>query len=180
MHPFYSQLIDAAEYLRNHYGVPWRITSTFRTESQTRDIMQELKQPFFVDVHMLGQAFDSQPAENSAAVMADLANEYLKNGPVYQHLRQIGINGFGLYDTFTHLDVRSTKAPHKDAFGMVAHWDSRHQVYEPSPWGVAFANQKKSPVKAITSNPTPTRKPLSALPLAASLCGSRAPVSLRG
>ena len=158
-HPFYSELVDAAEYLRNHYGVPWRITSTFRTEAEERSILNRLHVPFFVDVHMMGQAFDSQPAQNSPAVMADLTREFLGAGPVYQHLRQIGINGFGLYDTFIHLDVRTAKALHKDAFGMVAHWDSRRAPATASPWGVAFAGQKKSVAHSLLKqNPTPTLK----------------------
>ena len=158
VHPFYSQLPESAEYLRSHYNTPWRITSTFRTEREEREILAKLQVPFFIDVHMDGEAYDSQPVTNQAAIMADLTQQFLKNGEVYQELRKIGINGFGLYDTFIHLDVRTSKAPHRDSYGLVAHWDSRRNAAG-SPWGVAFANQKKSPAPAGQLNPTPTLYP---------------------
>lgn len=158
VHPFHSELVDSALYLRDHYNTAWRITSTFRTEREERQILNRLGVPFFVDVHMDGEAYDSQPAENGPVIMADLTKQFLGNGPVYQDLRQMGINGFGLYDTFIHLDVRSSKAPHRDSFGLVAHWDSRHHSAG-SPWGVAFANQKKNPVRAGLLNLTPSLYP---------------------
>lgn len=141
-HPFHSELVDAVEFLRDNYNSAWRVTSSFRTESEERAILRKLDVPFFVDVHMKGQAVDSQPAFNTLAIMRDLTKDFLTSGPVYSRLRQLGINGFGLYDTFIHLDVREEKTPHHDAFGLVAHWDSRREKAG-SPWGPAFATEKK-------------------------------------
>lgn len=157
-HPLATELIDAAEYLRNHYGVRWRITSSFRTALEERQILEKLGVPFFVDEHMKGEAIDSQPESNQAAIMADLTVQFLQGGSVYQHLRQTGINGFGLYDTFIHLDVRKGQTPHADAFGRCAHWDSRRNNAS-SPWGVAFSNQKKSSGGTIGQKPNRTQTP---------------------
>lgn len=158
MHPFDSTLVAAVEFLRTHYGKPWRVTSSYRTESNERQILHDLHVPYFEDEHMRGNAVDSQPVEYSPAIMADLTREFFTNGPVYQHLRQIGVNGFGLYDTFIHLDVRTEKRFHRDAFGLVAHWDSR-RVNAESPWGVAFSNQKKSVGVVIPPKLNPNRTP---------------------
>lgn len=164
VHPFRSELVDALEYLRNHYGTPWRATSTFRTASEERAILNELHVPFFEDEHMKGEAVDSQPANNSPAIMLDLASQFLTNGPVYQELRKLGINGFGLYTRFIHLDTRTEKRPHLDVYGRVAHWDSRSNNGS-SPWGVAFANQKKSVVGATVPKLNPTSPPKKLRPL---------------
>lgn len=161
VHPFYSELVDALEFLRSHYGTPWRATSTFRTESEERAILAKLETPFFVDVHMRGEAVDSQPVTGGPAIMADLAHQFLTGGPVFQELRRLDINGFGLYDTFIHLDVRKEKVPHRDAFGLLAHWDSRRDN-SGSPWGPAFPSQKKSAGDFPSPKLTPTFNPFRA------------------
>jgi hypothetical protein len=160
-HYFPSEVVAAAEYLRTFFGVRWRFTSTYRTAADERRILENLGQSFFVDVHMKAQAGDSQPVENGPAIMKQLAADFLSYGPIFKHLRTLGITGFGLYDTFIHLDVRTDHRPHKDEFGPFAQWDSRRNN-DGSPWGPAFANQKKSPVAATLPSPTPnpaTTKP---------------------
>lgn len=146
-HPFFVQLVEAAELLRTHFNTPWRITSTYRTESHERRILAQAGVKFFVSQHMKGRAFDSQPANGDPAIMAELAADFTKGGPIYQSLRKIGISAFGIYDTFIHLDCRidSFTASRKDSFGLVAHWDQRST--KKKAWGAAWT---------VTQKPTPT------------------------
>lgn len=149
-HPFYSELVEAAEFLRSHFGTAWRITSTWRTEAQERFILEKAHVPFFISQHMKGRAFDSQPANMDPAIMAELVADFIANGPIYQQLRKIGINGFGVYNTFIHLDCRidEFKAQRKDAFGFVACWDQR-----------LGAKKKFGGAAWITTNPTSQSAP---------------------
>ena len=163
-HPFYSELVEAAEFLRQHFNTAWRITSTFRTESNERAILARAGVAFFVSQHMKGRAFDSQPANGDPKIMQALADDFVANGPIYQGLRKIGINAFGLYNTFIHLDCRvdEFKAKRKDAFGYVACWDQRTNAKKKF-GGAAWSVTK--PTNPTSPNPlpfTPTARPSSA------------------
>lgn len=76
---------------------------------------------------MRGKAFDSQPANGDPKILQAIIDDFIANGPIYQALRKLGITGFGVYNTFIHLDCRDDefKAKRKDAFGLVACWDQR-------------------------------------------------------
>lgn len=71
--------------------------------------------------------------------MAELAADFTTSGPIFQKLRTLGIKGFGLYDTFIHLDVRVGPCIHKDRYGAFACWDER----------------KKKAIGGATWKPTP-------------------------
>lgn len=166
-HPLYMQLVDAAEFLRTYFGVAWRITSSFRTESNERQILARLGVPFFVDEHMKGRAIDSQPAADTAtnkAIMLQLAEDFTSQGVIYQALRSRGITGFGLYNTFIHLDCRvdNFKAQRRDSFGLVACWDSRTNVTGKRFGGETFSGQKKSPLRTSPTTFPVSRRPSSA------------------
>ena len=129
-HPIYPPLVAAAEYLRTHFNTPWRLTSTFRTESEERYILKKMGVAFFVDQHMKGKAFDSHPVDTGelgTKIKAALYADFIATGPIYSALREMGITGFGIYDWGIHLDCRTDQftAQHRDAWGLVARWDSR-------------------------------------------------------
>ena len=151
-HPIYPQLVAAAEILRTYFNTPWRITSTYRTEAHERRILASLKTPFFISQHMKGKAFDSQPANRNPAILATIAKDFIAGGELYQKLRAAGITAFGLYDTFIHLDCRNDEfaAQRKDAFGFVAHWDSRTGVKKS--WGGAFLAPNATPRPLLAEN----------------------------
>lgn len=161
-HPFHTELVAAAEYLRNRFGVAWRITSTFRTEAHERRICAKQGKPYFISQHYLARAFDSQPGSEDAArnaeIMKELAADFVANGPIYQDLRKLGINGLGLYPTFIHLDVRADHRPFKDAFGLVSTWDNR-----PASTTARFAVKKKPQPLLTLPNSTTTPKAAPAL-----------------
>jgi hypothetical protein len=119
-HEFYTELVEAVAYLRSLYGVAWRITSTYRPDS-------------IGSQHRECRAIDSQDVNSGAGhgspVMLDLVAQLLEpTSEVFTHLRRLGINGFGVYDSFVHLDCRDTAkfpAAHVDRFGRFAFWDNR-------------------------------------------------------
>lgn len=158
-HPFADVLVQAAEVLRTHFGTAWRITSTFRTEADERRILKAKNKPFFVSQHMKGKAFDSQPANMDPAIMHAIWVDFTTNGPLYKQLRALGINGFGIYNTFIHLDCRSDefKAHRADTYGPVARWDSRTGAAREvgNSWGVASVTNPAS----TTTNPLPSPSP---------------------
>jgi hypothetical protein len=167
-HPIFPQLIAAAEYLRTHFGVAWRITSTYRTEAHERQILKSLGQKFFIDQHMQGRAFDSHPVDvgpAGQAIKQQLYDDFIANGPIYRALREIGITGFGIYDWGIHLDCRvdQFKANRKDQWGKVACWDDRTGSKKKF-GGAAFS---QAPTKAATTQTTTGATSSPKLPLPA-------------
>lgn len=140
-HPFYSELVEAVQFLRTYYDKPWRITSTYRPDS-------------IGSQHRECRAVDSQPIDRDPVVLADLQRQLCdKNSEVFRKLRSLGITGFGVYDTFCHLDCRDVDkfpAPHQDRVGRFAFWDNRKKKVATTP-----------PARPKTSTPTP-KKPASA------------------
>lgn len=161
-HPIYPALLAAAELLRVWFNVPWRITSTYRTEAHERQILKQLGQKFFVDQHMQGRAFDSHPVDvgpAGKAIKERIYADFLANGPLYQQLRELGITGFGIYDWGIHLDCRvdSFTAKRKDKWGYVACWDERTGSKKKF-GGATFQAAPKTPA---TPPVAPTPKPTS-------------------
>jgi hypothetical protein len=126
-HEIAEPCVLAAEILRTHFDKPWRITSTFRTEAHERQILKAQGVPYFLSQHTRKKAFDSQPADNSPETMREIWLDFTSEGELYQKLRAVGITGFGIYNTFIHLDCRDDefKAKRRDKWGLVARWDSR-------------------------------------------------------
>jgi hypothetical protein len=60
--------------------------------------------------------------------MLQLHNDFMKRGELFTKLREMGITGFGIYDTFVHLDCRdadTSPAKQSDHYGRFAFWDKR-------------------------------------------------------
>lgn len=96
----------AGQIIRDYFGVPMRVNSSYRT------VAHEIAQ---------GRSGNSQHAKGKALDFSFLGSErentllkyhqeILNKGPLYNQLKQVGINGFGLYDTFLHIDSRATPA----------------------------------------------------------------------
>jgi hypothetical protein len=169
-HPIYPPLLAAAELLRGWFNVPWRITSTYRTEAHERQILKSLGQKFFVDQHMQGRAFDSHPVDvgpAGKAIKQQIYDDFLSNGPLYRQLRELGITGFGIYDWGIHLDCRVDQftAKRKDAFGYVACWDERTNAKKKF-GGATFQAAPKKVATSANLKPTSPKLPLSVAPAA--------------
>lgn len=136
-HPFYSELVEAVEFLRTYYDTPWRITSTYRPDS-------------IGSQHRECRAVDSQPTSKDPAILADLQRQLCdKNSEVFKKLRKIGIRGFGVYDTFCHLDVRAGPGKRSDSFGSFAFWDDRKKK---------ASSLITAPAKKLTATPTTKKR----------------------
>lgn len=133
-HVIAQPVVSAAEFLRSHFNTAWRITSGYRTSAHELAICKREGLPSGLATssqHVAARAFDSQPVTNRPAIIAQLHADFLNQGPVFIQLRELGITGFGIYDTFIHLDCRdTTKVPAKqqDSFGKFAFWDSREST----------------------------------------------------
>ncbi len=113
-----------------------RINSTFRTFRQNKDAggkKHSMHLPKSKKEPTKGFAVDSQPynkeyPKRHKKALAAFNNEIVNKGPIYWTLRRLGVAGFGLYNTFTHLDFRTEKHyrfRRKDKFGGYALWDKR-------------------------------------------------------
>lgn len=89
-----SELLETLQKIRNHFGTSVTITSAYRTPSHNKVVGGTT-----FSQHCYGRAADIKVKGVSPKKVAKYADEILKNR-----------GGIGVYSTFTHIDVRSTKA----------------------------------------------------------------------
>ena len=111
-------LIGAAELIRRYFGVPVRVNSSFRTKAHNKAIGGKSN-----SMHLSGKALDLSFPGNHDKLLK-YHQEILTKGDLYKQLRQAGINGFGLYDNFLHIDTRPS-GKHQDSYGTYSFWDNR-------------------------------------------------------
>lgn len=87
-----SNLVDKLQQLRDRLGVPLTINSGYRTPEYNKKIGGAEKSQ-----HILGKAAD-----------VSITNIKLDIEQIAAIADTIGFTGIGMYDTFIHLDVRST------------------------------------------------------------------------
>lgn len=103
-HPLAVNVIDAVQYLRTKFGKPIRITSTYRNYIPTGPgvVGAATHSP-----HMLAQGIDFQfigAKSEVNPIYIELRDDFDNKGSIFQELWDMGIRGFGSYDTFLHLD----------------------------------------------------------------------------
>lgn len=109
-----GRLITACQTIRDWFGVPVRITSTYRTESHNSMVGGSSSSQ-----HLYGLAVDFQFTENNDENLAELHRHIKLGGDLAYQLADSGIRGFGFYNTFAHIDVRT-----QDGSGdSIAHGD---------------------------------------------------------
>lgn len=113
-----DKVISALNYLAVKFGKP-NVTSTFRTKAHE---IAMFKTSF--GYHVTGHAIDFQwPDKN---ITLKIINDIENRGEVFKELRKLGIRGFGIYNTFIHLDARPDGSwKNKDSYGDYAFWDER-------------------------------------------------------
>ncbi|MCF8298638.1 MAG: hypothetical protein K9J13_13910 [Saprospiraceae bacterium] len=126
-HELDYNLIKAAQYIREQTGIPVRITSSFRTVQGNKDAGSKLAN----SPHTIGIAIDLQAYSylQKLQFMDIVTNWWLNKTIQYKTLRQLGISGYGIYDTFLHIDTRGNgneyhKYTGSDTYGNYSYWNS--------------------------------------------------------
>lgn len=88
-----SELVSVLQKIRNHFGKPVTITSAYRTPPHNKKSGGTT-----YSQHLYGKAADIKISGVTPKKVADYAETLLDNG------------GIGIYNTFTHIDVRSVKS----------------------------------------------------------------------
>ena len=89
-----SELVSVLQKIRTHFGKPVTITSAYRTPTHNKSCDGTT-----YSQHLYGKAADIKIAGVSPKKVAQYAEKILPNS-----------GGIGVYDTFTHIDVRSEKS----------------------------------------------------------------------
>lgn len=93
-----TELAKNLEVLRSHIKAPIRITSGYRSKEHNARIGGALK-----SFHVLGMAADIQVAGMKPEQVAKAIELLIANGKMLE-------GGIGIYRTWTHYDIRKTKA----------------------------------------------------------------------
>ena len=88
-----SELVSILQKIRNHFGKPVNITSAYRTATHNKKVGGTS-----FSQHLYGKAADIKVQGIVPSEVAKYAETLLDEG------------GIGIYNTFTHIDVRSTKS----------------------------------------------------------------------
>lgn len=102
-HPIAVAVIDALQTIRDYFGFPIRVNSTYRNYIPTDGVGAASTSP-----HMLAQAIDfsfltDQQIEDD--LYMSIRDDFDQKGELFQILWDKGVRGFGSYDTFIHIDV---------------------------------------------------------------------------
>ena len=89
-----SELVNVLQKVRNHFGKPVTITSAYRTPGRNKAVGGET-----YSQHLYGKAADIKVKGASPKTVASYAEKLLS-----------GKGGIGIYNSFVHVDVRSTKS----------------------------------------------------------------------
>lgn len=89
-----SDLVDILQKIRDHFGKAVTINSAFRTFSHNKKVGGAT-----YSQHLYGTAADIKVSGVTASAVADYVETLMPN-----------TGGIGRYSTFTHVDVRKTKA----------------------------------------------------------------------
>lgn len=117
-------LVERLEDIRNHFGARTYISSGYRCPTHNASVGGASK-----SYHMRGQA-------------ADIVVEGVSPAEVAKYAESIGILGIGLYDSFTHIDTRTTKS----------FWYSSAQEYRSTFGGATTAPSKTdTPAENVSS-----------------------------
>lgn len=89
-----SELVEILQKIRNYFGKPVTITSAYRTPTHNKSCGGTT-----YSQHLYGKAADIKISGVSPEKVAQYAEKLLTNS-----------GGIGIYNTFTHIDVRGKKS----------------------------------------------------------------------
>ncbi len=125
-HELSEQTVNAWNIVRDYYNKPLKINSTYRTKLHELSLKKG-----FIGEHYYKRAIDGAflTSVDQETLLPDFIAQILTQGTLFKKLRNAGINGFGVYDTFVHLDSRPQNGlAHRDEFGTFAFWDNRTKI----------------------------------------------------
>jgi len=114
-----SSVVLAAQIIRDHFNIPMKVTSSYRTPEHDKS-----KGRSGTGQHTKKRAGDFAFLD-SGNTMLMYHQDILNKGALYQKLRGAGINGFGLYDNFLHIDARESGNQVDPKNGSYAIWSKR-------------------------------------------------------
>jgi len=121
-HDLASILVDAAQLIRDYYGKPVVIKSSWRTSLSNRLTGGAKK-----SMHLKGCAIDLDIAHRPSVY--DINKQFkARKGELFEKLRALGITGFGVYgNKYVHIDCRRssdhTYMTERVFFGAFEFWD---------------------------------------------------------
>lgn len=118
-----KKLINSLQLIRNHFGKPIIINSGYRCTEHNKAV---------------GGVSNSQHTRGKAA---DIVVKGIEPREVAAYAASIGVNGIGVYKTFTHVDTRANKAFWGLSFAQ-SNRKIAEQVIE-GLWGVGAARKRK-------------------------------------
>jgi hypothetical protein len=107
--------MEGAQIIRDAVGVAVTVNSTFRTVDHNESVGGGSNSQ-----HLTGHAIDLDMAQSK---LDELKKDIPRRGPIFNKLRAAGINGFGLYNGFIHIDSRPEGGKQIDPRGSFAFWD---------------------------------------------------------
>jgi len=93
-----KELVIYLQYIREYLDEPIKLTNAYRCKEHNKRIGGAKNSQ-----HILGKAADIQCKKIYPSVMADLIEDLIKKNYIEE-------GGVGRYNTFTHYDIRGTKA----------------------------------------------------------------------
>lgn len=93
-----KELAENIQVLRDHIGIPLHINSAYRTEPYNKKVGGSPQSQ-----HLIAKASDLRTDKHTPKELAQIILKLIKEGKMKQ-------GGVGIYPTFTHYDIRGTKA----------------------------------------------------------------------
>lgn len=123
-HQLVNEVIDGVQIIRTWLGRPVIINSTYRTKKHNDSLGSNDRSQ-----HRISTAIDfkAKYKEDLEKVKKELRS---RKGPLWEKLRNAGVQGFGIYGSFIHIDARKEAGKNKDQFGNYAFWDMEKKTLD--------------------------------------------------
>lgn len=162
-HPIAKKVVDVAQILRDYFGVPWKTSEVDGVWRSTyRNYIPQGKGVYSAATkspHMLAQAADLVPYTDEQTrndILMQIRDDWEKKGDLFRVLWYAGCRGFGVYDTFVHVDVVvselypafSARRTSKHKGEMYAYWNKMGVLRYKKP-SIIILDQRKFPGEKV-------------------------------
>ena len=101
-HLLSKRLVDALQYIRDVYDTPIVVTSTYRTEECNAEITGSSKTSQHIEFNAIDFKFVTRDAQTL------FLTELQEKGCIFTQLLNMGVRGFGGYNSHFHIDTRES------------------------------------------------------------------------